>query len=292
MIDIATKEKIFSEIIENDRYILEVEETLQNSKEFILEAVKRNCNTYRYIKDKFKADREIALQAINTKNFCFCKYTMLYYASKEMKNDKEIALQAIKNRPEALKIVSKELRADKEVVLTAVKKDGLTLQYADITLQNDKEIVKAALKNNGMALEFAHNDLKANPEIVLEAVKQNGESIRLISKELFYKLAKHKNLVIEALKNTIHTYQYLPDDIQNDAEILKYIDFSFLKGTSAEDKNKAVNYYWNMKDPKNGHKYEIPMLLRSDPAYFFKYIDYMKLKISSPATFEKIINWD
>ena len=47
-----------------------------------------------------------------------------------------------------------------------------------------------------------------------------------------------------------------------------------------------------MLDPASGLKYNIPMLDTATPGYYFKYVYYMKLKESSPDTFEKILNWD
>ena len=55
---------------------------------------------------------------------------------------------------------------------------------------------------------------------------------------------------------------------------------------------KDDSYYFNMKDPKSGSRYDIPMLSRIDPEYYFKYIYFMKLKERSPDTFEKILRWD
>lgn len=50
--------------------------------------------------------------------------------------------------------------------------------------------------------------------------------------------------------------------------------------------------YYNMVNPDTGRRYDIPLLLASDPEYYEKYVNFMKLKVSSPGTFEKALRWD
>jgi len=51
-------------------------------------------------------------------------------------------------------------------------------------------------------------------------------------------------------------------------------------------------YYFNMKNPRSGLRYSIPLLSPLDPDYFQKYVYFMKIKERSPDTFEKILRWD
>ena len=51
-------------------------------------------------------------------------------------------------------------------------------------------------------------------------------------------------------------------------------------------------YYANMRNPKTGFSYSIPMLRFDDPHYVNKYIFYMKMKEEKPEQFHKILNWD
>lgn len=57
-------------------------------------------------------------------------------------------------------------------------------------------------------------------------------------------------------------------------------------------KFKDDAYYANMRDPKTGFSYSIPMLRFDDPHYINKYIFYMKMKEEKPEQFHKILNWD
>jgi len=61
--------------------------------------------------------------------------------------------------------------------------------------------------------------------------------------------------------------------------------------TTAEDSGNPDSVYFNMTD-EDGMRYDIPMLSPLNPGYYFKYVYYMKLKETSPETFNKIINWD
>lgn len=45
-------------------------------------------------------------------------------------------------------------------------------------------------------------------------------------------------------------------------------------------------------NPDTGYRFDIPMLDKLDPQYYFKYVDHMKRKDIAPETFEKLLNWD
>lgn len=50
--------------------------------------------------------------------------------------------------------------------------------------------------------------------------------------------------------------------------------------------------YFNEVDPQTGLKYDIPMLNSSKPGYYFKYINFMKIKERSQDTFNTIMGWN
>ncbi|RLA83184.1 MAG: hypothetical protein DRG78_05185 [Epsilonproteobacteria bacterium] len=56
-----------------------------------------------------------------------------------------------------------------------------------------------------------------------------------------------------------------------------------------QDEDKI--YYFNIKD-KNGFRFSIPYLNPMDGDYVDRYIEYMKLRESNPAKFEKLLSWD
>jgi len=57
-------------------------------------------------------------------------------------------------------------------------------------------------------------------------------------------------------------------------------------------RHEEDQYYYNMKDPRTGHRYDIPMLDRLSSMYRFDYIEYMKIKDESEEIFNKVLNWD
>jgi len=49
--------------------------------------------------------------------------------------------------------------------------------------------------------------------------------------------------------------------------------------------------YYNIKNPATGKRYAIPMLLKSDPDYVYKYAEMMWTKEHQPELFDAIMNW-
>ena len=67
------------------------------------------------------------------------------------------------------------------------------------------------------------------------------------------------------------------------------------KNGSADNQGKqekGLAYYFNMKNPATGRRYDIPMLNTMDPAYVFKYVEMMKTKEEQPDLFERMLRWD
>jgi len=72
-----------------------------------------------------------------------------------------------------------------------------------------------------------------------------------------------------------------------------------MKPTDAKTQDESATiehhddlYYYNMMDPRSGFRYDIPLLLATEPDYFSKYVYFMRIKETSPDTFEKILRWD
>ena len=54
----------------------------------------------------------------------------------------------------------------------------------------------------------------------------------------------------------------------------------------------SMESYYNTLNPDTGFRYEIPMLRFMDSDYKMKYIEYMKLKETNPAEFERVLQWN
>ncbi len=116
---------------------------------------------------KLKSDREFILEAIkiNPNSFLF--------ASKKLRSDREITIAAAAY-PHALREADKSLRSDRQIVLAYINNNGAALWHADKKLQSDREIVLAAVSQNAEALNYAGEELKSDREIVL-AAERNRE---------------------------------------------------------------------------------------------------------------------
>lgn len=119
-------------------------------------------------------------------------------------------------------------------------------------------------------------------EEMLELVKQDGMNLRHAN----WDLQEDKDIVFEAIKNNISSFPFASVKLQKDEELFSYVQAKIKKLPNPD------SYYFHMLDPRSGYRYDIPMLMSSEPTYFYKYVDYMKLKERSPDTFEKILRWD
>jgi len=64
------------------------------------------------------------------------------------------------------------------------------------------------------------------------------------------------------------------------------------RDTRLEQIDKEFKRLYNIKNPKTGQRYDIPLLDINQPGYYFKYIDYMKMFEQDPAAFERMLRWD
>ena len=154
---------------------------LKSDREFILEAIKINPNSFLFASKKLRSDREITLAAVADEG-------NLREADKSLRSDREIVLAFINNDGTALWHADKKLQSDREIVLAAVRNDpcyGIpSLAFADKKLQSDREIVLAAVSQNAEALNYAGEELKSDREIVLAAVSQDAKALDYAGEEL------------------------------------------------------------------------------------------------------------
>ena len=108
---------------------------------------------------------------------------------------------------------------------------------------------------------------------LLKLIKQDGMNLRLAN----HILRDNKEIVLEAIKNNPHSIQFSSEKLKRDQELLSYV-------------TKDNCYYWH-SFTDDGYRYDIPLLMPTDPRYYFKYIYFMRIKERSPDTFKKIINW-
>lgn len=162
---------------------------LMSDREFVLEAVKKNPNSFAH-------------------------------ASEEIRNDRDIVMTAVSGAGYTLEYVSEELRNDRDVVIAAVKRHGFVLKYASRELRNDCEIVKAAVNERWESLEYASEELRNDRDIVLDALNDNGSALEFASDEL----RNDRQIVLEATKIHFRAFQYASEALHNDPDILEEIE--------------------------------------------------------------------
>eukprot|EP00971_Amphidinium_carterae_P133877 2652636-Amphidinium_carterae.1 len=133
------------------------------SRETVLEAVKKRWYALREVDEVWKSDSEVVLTAVQANGIA------LQFAAEVLKGDREIVLAAVQKHGSALRYATEALRSDRDVVLAAVQKDGYTLRYASEALRADREVVQAAVQQHVNALEFAEDCLLEDPTFATEA---------------------------------------------------------------------------------------------------------------------------
>lgn len=91
------------------------------------------------------------------------------------------------------------------------------------------------------------------------------------------------------------SFRELINEFKNSNKTLELHEDEDINNKEYEEKESNQNddsYYFNMVNPDTGKRYDIPMLSPIDPDYYYQYVNYMKIKETSPDTFEKILNWD
>lgn len=110
-------------------------------------------------------------------------------------------------------------------------------------------------------------------EEALCAVAQDGMNLRLVNEDL----QDDSEVVLTAIENNYCAFQFASDRLQ---------------GELSDKITKDDRYYYNIVHPLSGMRYNIPLLSSTDPGYFYRYVEFMKMKERSPNTFERVMNWD
>jgi len=199
---------------------------LVNGKLFLKKAINVNFSVIYDIDEKFLADKEIMMIAVNKHGLT------LEQASEELKSDKELVLTAIANYGEAIIYASDQLQSDKEFILKAIRIKTSENVYIDFDagvfpnlskeMQADEEIVLTSIKHNYLTLANASVKFNANRDIVLEAVKF-GWALEFVNE----KFKDDKEIVLKAMEDVGAVYLFASERLQLDKDIiLSFIGYS------------------------------------------------------------------
>jgi len=230
-----------------------ISDRLKKDEDFIVEAALVNIEILRHVDSKFLKDENFIQKILdNLKRYL-------------LSNKKDIA-----------KFFHVTILDNENMIKEIIKKAGYeNFKYASARLKESRDYALEIIPIAPKAYELLDSRFRDDKEVTISAVRKDGMNLRLAS----WRLREDKEIVLEAVKNNPHSLQFADDILQDDEELLSYV-------------TKDDSYYYNMLDTRNGLRYDIPMLMTTDPVYYFKYIRYMKLKEQSLDTFEKMLRWD
>lgn len=254
-----------------------VPDHIKDNDEMALIAISIYTQPFEYFSDRLKHDKKFLVRAM-AKNYGILKYLDNKYAEdktfiKKVLNDKSV--RTILNKKSFARDLDASILDSAYMMKEIIEKaDFENFRYASDRLKKDKFFLIEILSIAPQIYKFLYN-FYDDKDVTLAAVRVEGMNLQRAS----LRLKENKNLVLEAVKNNPHSIQFADESLQEDKELWSYV-------------TKDNNYYCNLVNPRNGLRYDIPMLMSNDPMYYIKYIDYMKMKEQSPDTFEKMLRWD
>ena len=179
-------------------------EELKRDRDFVLEAVKQNCNAIKYASEELKNDREIVLEAVKQNS------RVLKYISEKLRNDRKFILEVVKNGiiPSSL---PNKYHDDDEIMFESIKNLAILLKKHYISLViNDKRpfaqyyetVIQSGLAHRGLNMSRKYT---SNRESMLEIVKQCGWAYVLVSDNL----KNDGEIIYEAIKQDESIKDYL-----------------------------------------------------------------------------------
>jgi len=251
-------------------------EKIKDDEKMALISISIFDGAFRYFSDRLKNDEDFLARAA-AKNDGILRYLDSKYLKDENFINKVLDVHP-SYRLIHTKTFAKNLDAsllDNENMMKVIfEKAGYeNFKYLSERLKEDKDYILEIIPIAPKVYEFL-NKYHDDKNITLAAVKEDGMNLRVAS----WNLKEDKVVVLEAVKNNPYSIQFADDSLQKDDELLSYV-------------TKNDSYYWSMVN-NGGYRYDIPMLMTSDPEYYDKYVNSMKMKEQSPDTFEKMLRWD
>lgn len=161
---------------------------LKNNRDFIKKAVKMG-RIYQYINDEFKKDKKIINIALSYGN------TYFNNLPDEIKNDKDYVLKLINHKmilDNDFNALSSDMKRDKDILIACIKNEILKIKYFD----------KNILFKNGSIEKFYHNK---DHDIVLQTILND------------------RDILFEFVKKDSTIFDYIDDRYIDDIEMIKIV---------------------------------------------------------------------
>lgn len=189
----------------------------KGDKEIVEIAIRSDGNAYASISPELKANRDLALLAIE-------KQAIMFFTLPEsFKNDKEFILKAM-DYSNLMKTIDPKWFSDSEVMTAAILKDYTNVQYLNKSLHFDENVLRAIIRNAGKFLDGTVPEwLLNNKEFLLERVR-SYPSIVYDTKDL---VNKDNEFLFDLMRNNYRMYYYLDDNKKSNEEIaLMFVCYS------------------------------------------------------------------
>lgn len=175
---------------ENEHALKNAHPSLLKDKEFILDILRNldlPASTLKYIDKSLQNDKNFILEAVKDDR----GFLMMGMPSK-WKNDLDVCKVAIKTSSHLLSYMGKDIQGNRAFVLKAVarKESGEALEHVSDALKKDREVVLAALQSSSLALKFVDPSLKSDKSILLIAAQTHARD--KFKNELFFEMIEPK----------------------------------------------------------------------------------------------------
>lgn len=187
-----------------------VSKEIKDSKEKILEIMKKRAVPLMWLNPYLQEDEDIILALIKRKS----PFALFENLNDKFKNNKNIAIAAIESNGLNTQHVLSSL-LDEKMALSAVRQNGKAIIYIPKEINNYDNIVFEAIKNDGYCLEHLDCKYKDNKELVLIAVS-NSEALQHASE----RLRNDKEVVLKAIDFMFSAYEHASETLKHDKEVI------------------------------------------------------------------------
>jgi hypothetical protein len=201
---------------------------MQNDREFVAEAVRRNHKLYLDIPEAFREDYEIAKSTIQADDV---DDDVLLEATEQcpaLLSDRSAMLSIAKAwwtdvLHETLRYSPNEIRGDKEIMLEAVKNDPTAFQFVSDELATDHDIILAAMEALPSLLSLVETEIKReHPYIVVTAIKHIAKrDLHILLPEIEEDLFENRDVALAWVSQGGSCIEdFFPEGHRNDEEVM------------------------------------------------------------------------
>lgn len=254
---------------------------VKDNEELILLALTFFNSPIKYISDRLKNDEAFLAKACAVNFYIFEHIESKYLKSKSfirkiLKILHTRAVHTVYVTDSFARLLDETILDNEAMMKEIIEKAGYkNFKFLSDRLKENKDYLIELLASTPKVYELFNYKFWDDKDIALSAVGGDGMNLYRVSR----RLKEDREIVLKAVQNNPHSIQFAADSFQDDKELWAYV-------------TKDDRYYYSLVDPRNGRRYDIPMLMSNDPGYVFKYIRFMKQKEQSPDTFEKMLRWD